>query len=163
MATAASVVLNGAIDGSLVTLRSVIETDTYRRGWQTVAGTPVDLMLAGQNLVGLRPKPDALASYTVTLDVVRNVPVPVDLTDCLVVDQQMRDPFMDLAQHIAIFKEGPGQVEASMALYERFSKACGVTVALDQASVPNRGPLLQQTVQDERIKSREETPEPTLP
>lgn len=162
MVKAASVVLNGAINGALGTLRSVVETDQYRRGWQTTPGAPTALLTAGHTVVGLKPRPDS-TNYEVMLDVVRNVPIATDLTDCLVVDEPMRDAYLDYAQHLAIWKEGPGQLQQAMGLYDRFMKACGVTVKLNQAEVPNRGPLLQQTVQDERIKAREEEPEPTLP
>ena len=64
---------------------------------------------------------------------------------------------------LAMFKEGPGLVQQSMALIEKFMRSCGVTVELDVASVPNRGALFQQTVQDQRIVPRRSAPESQEP
>lgn len=163
LAKAASVVLNGVIAGNLVTLRSLADLDAYRRNWQTTPGTPTNLALAGQNLIALSVTPDNV--YTVTLDLVVNVPLFTlgTLTDCVAVDAPLRDAYLDYCQHLALFKEGPQQVQTAMALFERFQRLCGVTTMVDSASVPNRGPLLQQTSQDVRIKDREAPVEPALP
>jgi hypothetical protein len=162
MAKAASVVLNASVNGSLVTLRSLADLDRYRRTWQTTWGVPTTVCTAGQTLLVLAPPP-VDATSLVTLDVVVSVPPPASLTDCLAVDEPLRDAFLDYAQHLAIFKEGSAQVQTTTALFERFQRACGVTTVIEAASVPHRGPILQQTVQDVRVKEREALPEPTLP
>lgn len=162
MAKAASVVMNAMVNGQLVMLRSLAELDRYRRTWQTTPAPPTIACTAGQNLLILAPPPMD-TSTTVVLDVVVNVPPPAGLTDCLAVDEPLRDAFLDYAQHLAIFKEGPAQVQSTMALFERFQRACGLTTVIDAASVPHRGPLLAQTTQDVRVKEREAVPEPTLP
>lgn len=162
MARVASVVLNGAVNGNLMLSRSLAEIDAYRRNWQNASGTPSMVVLAGQNLVALNTPPDG--TYTVELDMVQNVPVFTigDLTDCLAVDEPMRDVFLDYAQHLAVWKEGPQQAQSTMALFERFQRLCGVQQMVDAASVPTRGPLLQQTVQDERAEARMSGAEPTV-
>lgn len=163
LATAASVVLDAELAGASTRLVSVHETDTYRRSWQTTPDVPVNVITVGQNLVGLVPPPSAGGLGAVTLDLVVNMPVPVVGTDVLAIDVQNYDVLLDYVEHLAQFKEGPGQVDAAMALYDRFAKAAGVTVSLNTASVPNRPALFQQSVQDVRVKPRVEEPEPSLP
>lgn len=166
MATQASVVLAGQNNGVPTRLYSVQEADQYRRTWQsTPARYPASLILTiGQNLVALNPPPIAWPIGTVTLDVVANMPVPVNSTDCvnMGVDLAELDIIFDYVVHLATFKEGPGQLDASMALYQRFSRACGIEDTISQASIPNNGPILQQTVQDQRIVPRQSIPEETV-
>jgi hypothetical protein len=101
--------------------------------------------------------------YTVTVDVIANMPVPVLLTDCInaILDDSVLDAIYDYAEYLAMVKEGPSQLDAAVALLQRFLLACGTTMKLDQAQFPNRGPVFQQTVQDPRIKPRVLPPEPT--
>lgn len=166
LATAATVVLAAKINGVVTPISSVSEADTYDPSWQTTPAPPTRVLTDAQNLVGLSPVPDAGASsagYTVTLDLVVNFPVPLNTTDCVDVDKSVMEIVIDYAQHLALFKEGPGLVQQSMALYDKFQRACGVTVELDTASVPNRPALFQQTVQDPRILSRRSPGEPSEP
>jgi hypothetical protein len=166
MATAATVVLAAQINGEVVPISSVSESDKYDTTWQTTPGEPTRVLIDGQNIVGLSPLPDAglsSAGYTVTLDLVVNFPVPLNTTDCVDVDKSVMEIVIDYAQHLALFKEGPGLVQQSMALYEKFERACGVTVELDTASVPTRGALFQQTVQDPRIVPRRSPVDPQEP
>ncbi len=159
MAQKASVVLQGYINSAPVALKSLVETDVYRRTWQTTPGAPTEILTAGWNLVGLKVPPNSTA-YTVTLDVVCNVLVPLELIDCLQVDEFMRDCLMDYAQYLAIFKEGPAQLEQATQLYDSFARCCGITVELDVAAVPERKAIFDQTFQDERVKPRLEPPGP---
>ena len=54
---------------------SLSDADRYDPAWQRTPGTPVRILLAGQTLVALLPPPDATVR-TLTLDLVRNAPVP---------------------------------------------------------------------------------------
>lgn len=161
LASVASVVLAAQIDGQSARISSLSDMDTYRRTWQTTPGTPRQVLIAGQNIVGVSPPPSLSHLVTVTLDVVANMPVPSIGGDCVNdgIDLSVLDTLYDYVEHLALFKEGPGQLDASMALYERFARACGVTKSLEQAKVPNRGAILQQTNQDERVKPRLLPPE----
>lgn len=166
MATQASVVLVGYVNEGVTRLYSVSEADLYNRTWETTLGTPKYILTTSMNVLGLAPRPDSGGSvgpYLITLDVIANIPVPESDDDCvnLAVNNSELDIIYDYAQHLALFKEGPGQLNEAMALYQRFARACGVTEALDEANFPGRGPVLQQTVQDVRIVARETPPEET--
>jgi hypothetical protein len=166
LAQTASVVLAARVNDTSVPVESVTDADQYRRSWQTGLDSPTRVLTMGHNIVGVAPAPDAqdgLGGYMVTLDVVANIPVPTNLNDCINdgVDLAMLDPLYDYVEHLALFKEGPGQLDASMALYTRFARACGITKALDQAAVKQRASILQQTIQNERTHPRLAPPEDT--
>ena len=162
LATQAAVLLAAYVNSLVTQTYSVADADSYLPTWETTPGPPTKVLTTAQNLLGLAPPPDGL-SYVVTVDVVANVPVPVNPTDCvnLGIDDSVLDAIYDYAQYLALVKEGPGPLDQATGLYQRFAAVCGVTTALDQASVPTRGPILQQTVQDVRVKARTIAPEET--
>jgi hypothetical protein len=159
LATRASVVLAAKIGTGVVRVYSLNEADTYLRGWQNTQGVPSRVLLAGLNLTALSPVPDALGPYTVTLDVIRNMPMPTLVTDCFYDGgNSILEPIFAYAQYLALFKEGPQQFEAAQDLLQRFLMAAGTTEFLDQAQTPGRGPMFQQQVQDTRAKNRQTMP-----
>ena len=167
LAAQASVVLQGFINGAVGRLFSVQEADIYRRTWETTPGAPQQVLTMGQNMLALSPPPDGGTSagpYTITLDVVANMPVPISNSDCVNegLDDSLLDAILDYAEHLALFKEGPDQLTASMDLYQRFVRVCGVEDAIEAASIPNKGAIFQQTIQDTRIVPRETPPEETI-
>jgi hypothetical protein len=139
-----------------VTVRSVPDADVYKRSWQTGMGAPTGVLTLGQTLVALAPVPNvpAQGNYAITLDVVRNMVVPVLPGDFLQLDAADLDIVLDYAQHLALLKEGAGQLSAAQPLFDRFLRLAGVTVAFDSASTPNRAALQQQTQQDQRTTPR---------
>lgn len=158
LATKSSVVLAARINGSPVQMPSLSDVDCFDRNWQTTPGSPLSVLLIGTNMVALDPPPVG-ATDTVLLDVVRNMPIPASTTDCLGVEGWILDVILDYAMHLAMVKEGGSQLSDSLPLLDRFMRLAGVTEKLDQAAVPNRGPILQQTAQSERVLSRVETVE----
>jgi hypothetical protein len=164
-ASTAAVVLAGRItdltqspDAEVpVRITSLSDADRYDPTWQRTLGTPTRILLAGQTLVALLPPPDATVR-TITLDLVRNAPVPTAGGDILQISQDVYDTILDLAQHTALFKEGPGQTRQAMALLQRVAKAAGVDLHLQQASTPDRSQLIGQTEQDRRVEAEQRTP-----
>ncbi len=155
LASQASVVLAAQIDGQPVKVRSVSDCDSYRRTWQTPASTPLkpnSVLTDGQNVVAIAPVQNQ--AYTVTLDVVANVPIPAAGSDCLSITESIFEPILDYAQHLALAKEGPGQLSQAMSLYNSFERETQVTTRMDQGNVPNRGAIFQQTSQDPSVFPR---------
>ncbi len=159
MAKAAAVVMAARVSGSPRPLGSVQDADAYSTAWQMVPANPKRVLQAGQTIVGLWPPPGIPlggGQYTITLDVVRNAPVPTSGSDVLQIGPELVNDILDYAQHLAVFKEcGPGQVEASMALLNQFMGICGTSVTLSTASRPNDPAALQQTTQDPRVVAYE--------
>ncbi len=157
LAAAAPVVLTARVNNVVMPIVSLADMDAYSRSWQSTSGVPKKIILAGQNLVALGPPPNNGApssGYAVRLDVVRNAYVPVLTTDYLQIGEQSLDTILDYSQHLALFKEGPMQLETSQALLQRFLRTSGINTSLTWSSVPNRGAMLNQQRQDERAQSR---------
>jgi hypothetical protein len=159
LASKAHMVLAARIDGQPVTLTSIAEADQYSRSWQRISGAPVQVMLAGQALVALTPVPID-GTHTVTLDLVRNVQLPVVGTDCTTISEGTLDPIIGYAMHLAMFKEGPSQLQAAMDLMDRFFRAAGIDNAIDYVSSPNQQVIRGQTQLDESQLPRILTPPP---
>lgn len=166
-ARAAPVVLNAQIGDNSTSpptpvpcrIGSLSDADRYSPTWQLVPSIPRDVLLASQNLIALWPPPGGLGGpYTIYLDVVRNAPVPAASTEVLQIGQDVYDTILDLAQHVALFKEGPGQLELANALLERAARAAGITLRLQQASQPDRAAATQQQVQDRRAVGEQRQP-----
>lgn len=152
----APVVLAARISGVTARVGSLADADNYTPSWQVTPGTPTELLLAGQNLIATTPRASGIT--TITLDVVRNAPVPSVGGDVLQVSQDFYDSILDYAQHLALFKEGPGQVEIAMGLLQRVAQSAGVELRIQQASHPSRRPLLRQDQQDAQAEPRELPP-----
>ena len=90
------------INGVQVWTGSVFEMDSFLSSWQAVAGAPGFVGMAGRNLVAFGPTPSSV--YSVTMDVVANIPVPIADADFLQVDRGAINPLLDYAQHLASFK-----------------------------------------------------------
>lgn len=159
LAKSASVVLTAWINETPVRIGSLSDADSYNPLWQLVPDVPRTVLLAGQTLLALTPPPGSVGGpWTITLDVVRNAPIPSDAADILQISQDVYDSILDYAQHLALFKEGAGQLQLAQALLDRVGRAAGVDLSLQQAMQPARAPLLDQTTQDEHVVARELTP-----
>lgn len=159
LATKAYTVLAARINGVPCPITSVAEADQYSRSWQRVTGTPTKVLLAGTQLVALAP-PSPDVNTIVTLDLVRNAPVAVIGTDCLAATEESLEPVLAYAQHLAMFKEGPSQLQAATDLLDRFFRAAGVVTAIDLVSSPNKQAIQDQSRSDERQLPRTLVPPP---
>lgn len=163
MAQSASVVLSARIAGpggdagAVVPIASVSDADSYTPLWQLLAGVPAAVALMGQNLLATVPVANA-DGYVVSLDVVRNAPVPAVDGDVIELSADLVDTILDLAQAAATFKEGPGQNQSAQALFQRAAGDAGLDLAIQQAAQPSRSPLLLQQRQDELALPRTVAP-----
>lgn len=158
-ARAAAVVLDGRINDVTCQIGSLADADSYSPLWQLLGGVPNSLLLAGQNLLASWPPPGGTGGpWTITLDVVSNAPVPSADGDILQIGQDVYDTILDLAQHTALLKEGPGQLDMATALLDRVTLAAGVELKIQQASQPSRGPLMGQQAQDRRAVQEQLAP-----
>lgn len=158
----AGVVLAARIDGTTIRIGSVSDADSYEPLWQLTPGVPRELLLMSQNLLATNPRADAASPpYSIQLDVVRNAPVPVSVTnDVLQIGGDIYDSILDYAQHLALFKEGPDQLGMAMPLLARAAAAAGVELKTQQAQQPARRPLVRQTLQDREAHPKELPPVP---
>jgi hypothetical protein len=102
-----------------VNTESVFDLDTYRASWQS--GTPAQpnlIAVAGLNLVACSPVPDSV--YTVTIDLLRNQPVPSADGDFLQIGREHWDAVCGYAEHLALFKSAGEEFNASLPDLKQF-------------------------------------------
>ena len=96
------------------------DLDQTQPGWMNDTGTPTFLVVAGWNLVGLAPVPDA--ATPITLDVLRTAPVPANDAAPLNLPDDLLDMLLGYAAHLAAFKQGAAQVLATQEGYTALVK-----------------------------------------
>ena len=122
---------------------ALTEIDDFHNVWQNLQGQPTFLLSTSGWLVGLSPVPNAV--YGVTMDLIRNAPIPILQTDFLQVGPELLDVIYDYCEHLALVKEGADGIASTQALLDRFMRAAGVTVAIETAQTPNLNPLTNQS------------------
>jgi hypothetical protein len=156
IAKTSSVVWSARVNDIPIPIGSLTEADDFLSEWQTVTGRPETLLLSNGTLVALTPVPTA-GPFSVTLDIVRNAPVPILLTDYLAIGPEIYDGLLDNAEHLSLVKEGYEAIQSSMPLLERFYRMAGVTIQLETAASPTRELLIKQSTQDETHTARVES------
>ena len=125
LADKASVIAHSEIQGKPLTTSSLFDLDTAIPGWQGRAmGFPTEIGLVANNLIALEPVPDDV--YSVTLDVVRRAPMPVDDTTNLQIGREQLDAILDYAEHLAAFKMAGAEFDATMPCLKRFLRVAGI-------------------------------------
>ncbi|MDE2102955.1 MAG: hypothetical protein KGL39_37270 [Patescibacteria group bacterium] len=116
------VVLQAQFQGIIAPIVSVLDLDQSYPGWQGIkqSGSPFILAPAGANLAAVYPIPDN--TYDLVLDVVANPVVPALGTDAIQLGQEELDAVLDYAQHLASFKLGGDEFQATQPLYNNFMK-----------------------------------------
>lgn len=148
LAIKATVVLATRIANITCRVSSLADADAYDPLWGLLPGVPQDILIAGQTLIATSPRAGGGSPFTITVDVVQNAPIPVNPNDVLQVSQDVYESILDIAQHSALFKDGPGALQLAMALYDKAMAAAGVSQSIQQAIQPSRRPLLRQSQQD---------------
>lgn len=114
-------VLNAEINGAQASLASVFDLDSGAPGWQLSSDQPETVALAGSNQLALYPVPDGI--YSISLDLVRNAIIPTLDGDFLQIGREYLDIILDYAQHLACFKEGWNEIQATQPHFDRLMKA----------------------------------------
>lgn len=119
MVRGAPSVVQAEINGVPVQPCSLVELDSYAPNWQNNAGPgkPTVIAVAGHNLIAVaEPVPDGV--YSVTLDLIPRFPVPLAGADYLEVGREHLETLLDYAAHLAVFKCGAAETQATFAAYE---------------------------------------------
>lgn len=117
-------VLYAELDYNVLDIDAVYYADTYRTSWQALANdVPDAVYLAGLNYIALAPAPDAIE--LVTLTVLENSPFPTSGAGFLQFGREDYDTLLDYAQHLAAFKQGGAEFQATFPLLQGFIEHCG--------------------------------------
>lgn len=162
------------VNGNPVQVSSVFDLDTFDPNWQnTIGDPPADLLMCGWNLVGISPIPPVgsslyglglygLGAYgesgpidTISVDLVRNAPIPASDSAFVQLGREELDAVLDYAQHLAAFKQGGSEFQATMKQYSNFRRLALVRNQRLAASLRSAAqPLFDKTWRFERQKSR---------
>lgn len=116
------VVLHAELNGVPLIPCTLQEEDADNPNWQNIAANvsnPVqDVILAAPNLVALSAIPDG--AYSMTFDVVRKTPIPVNPTDFVQLGREQIDMLIDYAEHLALFKVGGAEWHATERQAQNF-------------------------------------------
>jgi hypothetical protein len=110
------------IENVPVDIESVIERDTYNPGWEYNANTRQGIITAGLDTFAVTPLPGLHPTSSVVLSLVENAPVPLLDTDFIQIPRDTLDIILDYAEHIAMFKCGGAEFEATTSLFDNFRK-----------------------------------------
>ena len=158
MAKMAICVVQAQIAAAPVPVSSVYEQDMYDATWQNITATqPTALLSAGLNLVALSPKPDAV--YAVKLDVLENADIPANDAAYVQVGQEELGAILDYAQHLAMFKVGGDEFNATQPLYDNFMRMAKNYQERLGAMVRYATPLAFQSMSQEAFHKRKEQKE----
>lgn len=116
--------LQTQINGVPIWSGSVFEMDSFLASWQASPGAPRFAGMCDRNLVAFGPTPDGV--YSVTVDAVGNIPVPVADGDFLQVDRGALDPLIDYAFHLASYKMQGAEFHSTDKLRKNFYQAAAL-------------------------------------
>lgn len=120
LARVAPVVVHAEVNGVATIPSTVQELDSSEPNWQNRPNTPTDVAIAAPNLIAVSPMPNVTAS--VTLDVVRRTPVPALGSTNVSLGREQLDAILDYAEHLALFKVGGNEFEATQPAAARFAQ-----------------------------------------
>lgn len=116
--------LQTLVNGVPIWSGSVFEMDSFLASWQATSGVPQFAGMCDRNLVAFGPTPDDI--YSITMDVVGNIPVPAIDSDFLQVDRGVINPLIDYAFHLAAFKMAGPEFHNTDKLRQNFYLAAAL-------------------------------------
>lgn len=147
MAKVAQSVMFVSIDGVPSYVEALDAIDVGRPLWQNYRRTPFAAAMAGINLLAMVDVPNS--AYSVEVDTVTNAIVPSNPGDFIQVGREELAVILGYAEHLAVFKCGGAEFEATLKLHEaimRLAKSYNDKLAF------NTQPALGDRVQQERAR-----------
>lgn len=112
------VIIHAELNGVPLIPCTLQELESSTPNWENSSGQPVDVAIAGPNMIALNPVPDG--TYSVTLDVVRNA----DLSTPVQVGREQLDMILDYAESLAMFKVGGAEWHVTDRQAKNFLMQC---------------------------------------
>lgn len=132
-------VINASINGNSCQLDSVFNFDAYNVGWNVagpVYNTPSVLALAGQTILAVDTVPDPANPSSIGFDAVINCPVPATDSLPIALSADIYDLIVDEAEHLALFKEGGQEFQASLPLHRNFIQRAALELQMSGLRAP---------------------------
>jgi hypothetical protein len=148
-------VAQAAIGDVTLIPQAIVDWDSLIPSWQNGTGIVRDLAFAGYNLMATRSVPDG--AYGISLDVIRNAPVPSAEGDFIQVGRENLGAILDLAQHLAAFKQGGAEFTESAHLYQNFMEAAGIYNERLRSTSFYLATIQGQTLREAKLRTRRDT------
>lgn len=145
-------IISAQINGVAAQINSIDDFDSQSPRWQKQTGKPTVIGLIGLNLIGLKKVPDGI--YSLIFDVVRNAILPVVDSDFIQVALDYHDVILDYAEHLALFKCGGQEFQATMPLYARMMESASGYNAKLKASASNFEVLIDRSGEQEKGRGK---------
>jgi hypothetical protein len=152
LARMSSTVLHAEIQGVVAPVLSVFDVDQSGSSWMNSAEQPSVVAMAGSNMLAVANVPDAI--YSVTVDVVRKAPLPTDDTTALELSYDIADVVLGYAEHLAAFKMGGQEFEATMPMYQRIMLAAALNNDRLRSSAANYDVFAGTALREQKQKPR---------
>lgn len=138
------------INGRPASTNSVFDFDSFKPTW-TTSGTPKAVGVLGSNLIAVAPVADG--EYSVVIDAVRNAPKLVNDSDPVPIGREYLDVILNYAAHLAAFKQGGTEFQASFSDYDAF-----VRTALAYNNRMNAQNIYFETLVDRSLREEKQVP-----
>ena len=146
------IVFQVQIQGVATILDTLHSLDAFHANWQgDVAAQPTRLALTG-DILAAYPTPDGI--YSVTLDMVRNAPIPALDADFVQIGREELDAIITYAGFLAVFKEGGAEAVHALENAQSFFRAAIRYGERMGASVSNARTLLSLSGREEQERPR---------
>jgi hypothetical protein len=147
-------VMRSQIGNRTMSTEALYEMDGFDHKWQNSSGKPSTVMMVGLNLVALADVPNGV--YGMSMDVLRNAPIPSGDGDYLEVGREELTAIVHYAQHLASFKMGGEEFQATMPHYERFWRMAALRNGRLKAAARNFAVLRDRAQREEMGRPRVE-------
>lgn len=114
--------MNAELNGRPMQMTSMETLDAQTPRWQDAQGVTKMIATAGVNLLAVSAPPDT--TYSVTMDVVRNAILPTADGELVQVSAEVNSALLDYCEHLALFKCGGAEFDATLPHYQRFMSLC---------------------------------------
>jgi hypothetical protein len=152
LARSGSPMVHAAINGVPVPFCSVTDLDVDRPGWMNTSGRPSVVAFAAPNLVVLADVPDAI--YSVGLDLEVKAPVPILSSDPVFLASGVLNGILDYAVHLAAFKMGGAEFQATMPHLERLMRLAALQHDKIRADIPEFAAIFGETLREPKQRPR---------
>jgi hypothetical protein len=110
--------LEARVNGVAIAVSSAVAADRFNVNWQANVRAFPQIVTPGTDLYAVSPVPTVASD--VVLVVVGNAPIPTSGAQEIQVPRDVMDAILDEAEHLAQFKRGGAEFEASLALHQSF-------------------------------------------
>jgi hypothetical protein len=152
LARSGSPMVHAAINGVPVPFCSVADLDAERPGWMNTSDRPSVVAFAAPNLIAVADVPDDI--YSVGLDLEVKAPVPIFGTDPITLSSGVLNAVLDYAVHLAAFKMGGAEFQATMPHLERLMRLAAFQHDKLTADIPEFAAIFGEPLREPKQRPR---------